>query len=76
MAIRPAAELSRTKPIIDLSGSEGNAFVLMGYARRISKEIGLDAKPIIEDMMSGDYDHLIAVFDKHFGDYVDLYHYK
>ena len=57
---------------IDITGSQGNAFVIMGYARQYAKQLGMDSKPIIEEMMSGDYENLLEVFDKHFGDYVDL----
>lgn len=57
---------------IDLSGPEGNAYVLMGYAQTFAKQLGLDHKAIIADMMSADYEHLIQVFDKHFGHVVDL----
>lgn len=57
-------------PVIDLTGPAGNAFALMGNARHWAKELGLDSKPIIEDMMSGDYEHLLEVLEKHFGDYV------
>ena len=63
----------RTGPIvIDLTGPDGNAFALMGYATNFSKQLGLDSKPIIEDMMSSDYEHLLRVFDKHFGTFVIL----
>jgi hypothetical protein len=58
---------------IDLTGEEGNAFVLMGYARRFSTQLGLNPEPIINDMMSSDYEHLVNVFDKYFGDFVTLY---
>ena len=58
---------------IDLTGEEGNAFVLMGYARRFSTQLGLNPDPIINEMMSGDYENLIKVFDKYFGNYVTLY---
>jgi hypothetical protein len=57
---------------IDITGSQGNAFVILGYARQYAKELGMDSKPIIEEMMSGDYENLLEVFDKNFGDYVDL----
>lgn len=60
------------KPFIDISGPAGNAFALMGAAQRYAKDLGLDHKAILEDMKSGDYEHLIEVFDKHFGMYVDL----
>ena len=63
----------RTEKIeIDITGSQGNAFVIMGYARQYAKQLGMDSKPILDEMMSGDYENLLEVFDKHFGDYVDL----
>jgi len=57
---------------IDLKGPEGNAFFLLGTARRWAKELGLDGKKICEEMRSGDNEHLIQTFDKYFGDIVDL----
>jgi hypothetical protein len=58
---------------IDLTGEEGNAFVLMGYARRFSTQLGLKPEPIINDMTSSDYEHLVNVFDKYFGNFVILH---
>lgn len=58
--------------IIDLSGPDGNAFALMGYASRFAKQLGLDAKQILDEMKSGDYENLIRVFDENFGDFVIL----
>jgi hypothetical protein len=58
--------------IIDITGPDGNAFVLMGYAKQFAKQLGIDHKPIIEKMMSGDYENLLEVFDNEFGDFVIL----
>ncbi len=58
---------------IDLTGSEGNAFVLLGYASRLSKQLGLDHQKVQSEMTSGDYEHLVETFDKYFGEYVTLY---
>jgi hypothetical protein len=58
---------------IDLTGPEGNAFVLIGYANRLAKQLGLDGKVIQAEMMKGDYEHLVNTFDKHFGHFVTLY---
>lgn len=58
---------------IDLTGPEGNAFVLLGYANRFAKQLGLDSEAIKKDMMSSDYEHLVKVFDQHFGTFVTLY---
>ena len=59
------------KPEIDISGPKGNAYYLLGTARAFSKELGLDEEAIQEEMKSNDYENLITVFDKQFGEYVD-----
>jgi hypothetical protein len=58
---------------IDLTGPDGNAFVLLGTAQRLARELGLDDKNIVDEMKAGDYEHLVATFDKHFGHIVTLY---
>jgi hypothetical protein len=58
---------------IDLTGPDGNAFVLIGKASSLAKQLGLDKDAIQKEMMSGDYEHLVSVFDKHFGEFVTLY---
>ena len=58
--------------VIDLTGPEGNAFSLMARATSFAKQLGFDDDQIIEEMKSGDYENLISVFDKYFGDYVIL----
>ena len=58
--------------IIDLTGPDGNAFVLLGYARNYAKQLGLDADMICNEMRESDYENLISVFDKYFGDFVIL----
>jgi hypothetical protein len=64
---------TQTGPVvIDLTGPDGNAFALMGYAKRFAKQLNLDSNKIIKDMMSGDYENLIQVFDDNFGDFVIL----
>ena len=61
------------KMVIDLTGPDGNAFVLIATASRLAKQLGLDGKKIQAEMMGGDYENLIKVFDKHFGHFVTLY---
>ena len=58
---------------IDLTGPDGNAYVLLGYASNLAKQLKKDENSIREDMTSSDYDHLVEVFDREFGDYVTLY---
>lgn len=64
---RPAS-----RPVIDLRGPQGNAFYLLGTAKRYAEELGKDWPAIEKEMMSSDYRHLIRVFDREFGEYVDL----
>ena len=58
---------------IDLTGPDGNAFVLIGYANRLAKQLGLDGRAIQKEMIDGNYEHLVKTFDKHFGEFVTLY---
>lgn len=57
---------------IDLRGPDGNAFVLLGAAKRFATQLGLDGDKICDEMRTGDYDHLVSVFSKHFGGVVDI----
>ena len=58
--------------VIDLTGPDGNAFALMGYARKLSKQLDLNPDKIIKEMMSGDYENLLEVFDGYFGEFIIL----
>ena len=56
--------------VIDLDGSQGNAFVLLGYASQTMKNSGMEKKTqdrILNEMKSSDYINLLKVFDKYFG---------
>ena len=63
----------KNKIQLDLTGTEGNAYNVLGLASRLSKQLELNTVEILKDMKSSDYEHLIKVFDKHFGDFVILY---
>ena len=61
--------------VIDLTGPDGNAYTLMAYATNFGKQLGWDKVRIQEltnEMMSGDYEHLLQVFDREFGNFVIL----
>ena len=58
---------------IDLTGPQGNVFFLIGTARNLAKQLGLDSAVIQKEMMSGDYENAVNVFDKNFGEFVTLY---
>ena len=58
------------RTVIDLTGPDGNAFFLIGSAMKLARQLDLDGKVIQEEMESGDYENLITVFDKYFGEYI------
>jgi len=73
MAIKSVKELRRGKLKIDLTGPQGNAYCLLGYAKDFCKQLEKDWPSINKEMTSGDYENLLKVFDREFGAYVDLY---
>jgi ERCC4-related helicase len=75
MAIKDG-KIKGDKIQIDLSAPEGNAFMLIGQANSFGKQLGMtkeEIHKILDEMRSGDYEHLIKVFDANFGSIVDLY---
>lgn len=74
--IKSIKEKAEKRLEIDLTGSEGNAFILINYARSLGKKLGWNDQAInlvVEYMMLGDYEHLLSAFDHHFGDFVIMY---
>ena len=65
-------ERRERRQIIDLTGPDGNAFSLLGVASNMCPILGLDVDAVLDDMRSGDYEHLITRFDHYFGDFIDL----
>jgi hypothetical protein len=83
MTIHSKEDLLGRKIEIDLTGPEGNAFCLLGIGAKLVRKINkireghcmepLNWDKIRDEMTSGEYDNLVEVFDKYFGDYVELY---
>jgi len=59
---------------IDLAGPEGNSYVLLGYAKRYCQQLGLDYQRVSTEMKASDYDNLIQVFNRYFGELATLYY--
>jgi len=71
--IRKKKDLSPKNPmIIDLTGPDGNAFALLGFAKNFSKQLNLNWDVIREEMTKGNYEELLKVFDRYFGSFVIL----
>ena len=66
--------MSSSGRVIDLQGPQGNAFALMAYADDFLRQMGRrhEFNAMRTEMMSGDYDNLIRIFEKNFGEYVTL----
>lgn len=54
------------KPELEIIGTDGNAFALLGKARRVATKHKMDWPAIQKEATSGDYDHLLATLAKHF----------
>lgn len=60
---------------IDCAGPAGNAWSLIGQAESFAKQLQYTAEQkaqLTQDLMSGDYDNLLLVFNEHFGSFCDL----
>jgi hypothetical protein len=61
---------------IDLTGPDGNAFVLLALAERLGRKLRYDKRRvelILDEMRLADYECLLQTFDREFGHIVDLY---
>lgn len=60
---------NQDKPELGLTECDGNAFAIIGRARRVAKNAGWTAKQVDDfskKCMSGDYDHLLQTCMEHF----------
>lgn len=53
---------TKTNIVVKLTGTDGNAFALMGKVRTALRRGGHSelVEPFTKEAMSGDYDHLLA----------------
>jgi len=75
MAIKSKAEMPQ-RIQVDLTGPDGNAFVLLSLASQLCKRLGYDhdrEERILDEMRLTDYEGLLYTFDREFGFIVDLY---
>ncbi len=60
---RPDAYITVTGVPLELIGTDGNAFAILGKARAALRRAGIDRAQIaafVDEASSGDYDHLLA----------------
>lgn len=54
------------KPKLEILGKSGNAFFILGAARKVAKKNNMDWDSISSEAESGDYDHLLRTMMKYF----------
>lgn len=62
-------DVKKIKPILKLTGNDGNAFSILGNARNLAKENDWTKEEIdafLNEAMSGDYNHLLQTCMEHF----------
>jgi len=59
----------RESIVVDISGEQGSNENLIALATSFAKP---DHEDIVREMNSGDYEHLVNVFDDHFGHFITL----
>lgn len=55
-----------SKPVLKLTGVDGNAFMLLAKAQRVAEANDMDWGEIQEEATSGDYDHLLQTLMDNF----------
>lgn len=77
MAIKSISEKVKPATIeIDLTGPQGNAFYLLALVNQYGKQLEWEVEKIEQvkkEMQTSDFNNLVNVFDKNFGEYVTLY---
>jgi len=73
MAIHDIKYMPKGKICLDISSEEGCGLYLVGYAKKLAPQLGMNTNEIIVEMTNEDYPTLLRVFDKYFGEIVDLY---
>ena len=61
------------KTIINLDGPNGNANHVIGLATMLGRDMRMrddEIKPILKELMAGDYIHLLKTFENYFGVHV------
>lgn len=54
------------KPKLSIIGTDGNAFAILGKARRVAIKNNMDWPAIHKEATSGDYNHLLTTMMKYF----------
>ena len=53
-------------PLLPIIGTDGNAFAILGKARKLALQYDLDWDTIYAEATSGDYNHLLVTMMKYY----------
>lgn len=73
MAIKVPFDQKVPQLVIDLRGSQGNVFYLIGTGKMLAHQLGLDWDKIYKRMTRGDYIQAVKIFNAYFGQFVTMY---
>lgn len=62
-------DVTTSKPVLKIIGEDGNAFFILGKARKVAKQnewSKQQIKTFMDEAMGGNYDHLLFVCMKYF----------
>jgi len=70
MIINP---IENPRPVMDLRGPDGNAYVIIGRARQYAKLVDMTPEDITKEMTGlHGYTEVVRYFHKKFGDIIDI----
>ena len=58
--------MDNDKPVLKILGRDGNAFAILGAAKRVADKNKMDWDAIYKEATSGDYNKLLCVMMDHF----------
>ena len=62
MAIKQKLQQKVPRIEIDLTGPQGNVFVLIATAKRLARQVGVDGDKVVKRMMRGSYSDATNIF--------------
>ena len=74
--IKSKAEMPDRGIEIDLTGPDGNAYVILGIAERLGRQLGYGKRRrerIRMEMTLADYECLLQTFDREFGTFITMW---
>ena len=62
----------KLETVIDLTGPDGNPATLLAWAKKLCGLLDYDFNQVKAEMMSGNYENVLMVFESYFGNFIIL----